>query len=460
MNIRTKLTLRFILITAIIFSLSSVLVYVFSADYRTEDFYDRLRNKANNTAKLLIEVDEVDVALLRRIEQDNPVSLPNEKIIIYNYKDTLLFTTDEEKSIRVDTALLDKIRLEDELRFVQGEYEAVGFLFKGQYDRFVVIAAATDIYGYKRLRNLVFILLIVFSISLVIVSISAWIYAGRALQPIASVVDRVSEISIASLNLRVDEGNTKDEIARLAQTFNSMLSRLETSFITQKNFIANASHELRTPLTAITGQLEVAMLNTRSENDYKNVINSVLEDIKNLNNLSNRLLLLAQTSSAEKHTKLSYLRIDEMIWQVKDELLKHHPSFVVNIDLNESVDDEKKLTIKGDEQLIKIALSNLIENGCKYSFNKTTDVYIDVSKTGLSVSFKDTGIGIPVDDMANIFEPFYRGSNTKKIQGHGIGLSMVKGIIKIHDGTIRITSAERIGTTITVDFPTINDPQF
>jgi signal transduction histidine kinase len=437
-----------------------VLIYVFSADYRKEDFYGRLLNKANNTAKLLIEVDEVDVALLRRIEQDNPVSLPNEKIVIYNYKDTLLFTTDEEETIRVDTALLDKIRLEDELRFVQGEYEAVGFLFKGQYDRFVVIAAATDIYGYKRLRNLVFILLIVFSISLVIVSVSAWIYAGRALQPIASVVDRVSEISIASLNLRVDEGNTKDEIARLAQTFNSMLSRLETSFITQKNFIANASHELRTPLTAITGQLEVAMLNTRSENDYKNVINSVLEDIKNLNNLSNRLLLLAQTSSAEKHTKLSYLRIDEMIWQVKEELFKHHPSFVVNIDLNESVDDEKKLTIKGDEQLIKIALSNLIENGCKYSFNQTTDVYIDVSKTGLSVSFKDTGIGIPVDDMANIFEPFYRGSNTKKIQGHGIGLSMVKGIIKIHDGTIRITSAERIGTTITVDFPTIHDPQF
>ncbi|MEX2233329.1 MAG: ATP-binding protein [Cyclobacteriaceae bacterium] len=460
MNIRTKLTLRFILITAIIFLLSSVLIYVFSADYRKEDFYNRLLNKANNTAKLLIEVDEVDVALLRRIEQDNPVSLPDEKIIIYNYKDTLLFTTDEEETIRVDTALLDKIRLEDELRFVQGDYEVLGFLFKGQYDRFVVIAAATDIYGYKRLRNLVFILLIVFSISLVIVSISGWIYAGRALRPIASVVDRVSEISIASLNLRVDEGNAKDEIARLAQTFNSMLSRLETSFTTQKNFIANASHELRTPLTAITGQLEVTMLNTRSGEDYRKVINSVLEDIKNLNNLSNRLLLLAQTSSAEKHTKFSYLRIDEMMWQVKEELLKHHPSFVINIDLSESLDDETKLTIKGDEQLIKIALSNLIENGCKYSINQTTDVYIDAARTGLSVSFKDTGIGIPVDDLANIFEPFYRGSNTKKIRGHGIGLSMVKGIMKIHDGTIRITSAERIGTTITVDFPTINDNQF
>ena len=161
MNIRTKLTLRFIIITVIIFLLSSILIYILSADYRKEDFYSRLLNKANNTSKLLIEVDEVDVVLLRKIEQDNPVSLPNEKIIIYNYRDTVLFSTDEEKVIKVDTNLLDKIRLEEEVRYVHGEFEVLGFLFKGQYDRFVVIAAATDTYGYKRLQNLIFILFIV-----------------------------------------------------------------------------------------------------------------------------------------------------------------------------------------------------------------------------------------------------------------------------------------------------------
>src|SRR5687768_9496246 len=102
MNIRTRLTLRFFLITAIIMLLASVLIYVLSAEYRKEDFYNRLMNKANNTAKLLIEVDEVDVALLRKIEQDNPVSLPNEKIIIFDYRDTILFSTDEEEIIKVE----------------------------------------------------------------------------------------------------------------------------------------------------------------------------------------------------------------------------------------------------------------------------------------------------------------------------------------------------------------------
>lgn len=456
MNIRTKLTLRFILITAIIFLLASVLIYVFSADYRREDFYTRLQNKANNTAKLLIEVDEVDVELLMKIEEDNPVSLPHEKIVIYNYRDTILFSTDKEKLIKIDTALLDRIRLEDEVRIEQGEYEVLGFLFKGQYDRFVVVAAATDIYGFKRLKNLIFILFVVFVISIVIVSISGWIYAGKALQPIAKVVSRVDEISISSLNLRVDEGNGQDEIAKLAQTFNSMLSRLETSFMAQKNFISNASHELRTPLTAITGQLEVTLLNPRSPEEYRTVINSVLEDIKSLNLLSNRLLLLAQTSAEEREKKMAPIRIDELMWQASEDLKKHNEGFVINIDLDKSLDDESKLTIKGDEQLIKTALSNIIENGCKYSPDKTTDVLIQSSRFGLTILFKDRGIGIPPEDISNIFEPFYRGSNTKNIKGHGIGLSMVKGIIRLHKGTIQLVSNIDSGTQVTVNLPTIH----
>jgi signal transduction histidine kinase len=456
MNIRTKLTLRFILITALILLLASVFIYVFSADYREEEFYTRLQNKANNTATLLIEVDEVDINLLHRLERDNPVSLPNEKITIYNYRDSLLFTTDETGVIKISKELLDQIRLDEEVRYKQDDYEVLGFLFKGEYDRFVVVAAATDIYGFKKLKNLLYILLSVFAVSIVAVSITGWLYAGKALQPIAKVIQQVDEISISSLNLRVDEGNGQDEIARLAQTFNSMLTRLESSFLTQKNFIANASHELRTPLTAVTGQIEVTLLNTRSPEEYKTVLNSVLDDIKNLNRLSNRLLVLAQTSSEEREKKMLPIRIDELIWQAKEDLTKLHPTFSVNIDLDESLDDEGKLTILGDEQLMKTALSNIIENGCKYSKDQTTSVFIEPSRVGLTLLFKDKGIGIPPDDIQNIFDPFYRGSNTKNIKGHGIGLSMVKGILKLHRGNIQLTSQEGVGTTVSVSLPTVS----
>ena len=453
MNIRNRLTLRFILSVAVIMIMSSVLIYFFSADYREDDFYTRLRNKADNTAMLLIDVDEVNVDLLRKMEQNNPVNLPNEKIIVYDFRNTIIFSTDEKHVITVSKDLLDRIRLEDEVRFRQGDYEVLGFLFKGRYDRFAVVAAATDVNGENKLSNLRTILLIVFAMSMVVISVSGWLFAGKALQPISKVVGQVDGITINRLDLRVDEGNGKDEIAQLARTFNSMLSRLEGAFIVQKNFIANASHELRTPLTAITGQLEVTLMNARSNGEYASVVASVLEDIKTLNNLANRLLLLAQTGTDEGDAKRDKVRIDELLWQTRDELLRRQPTYTINVDLDEAVADEAMLTLEGDEHLIRAALANLIENGCKYSADHRTDVLIGGDSESTTVRFTDHGIGIPVDEQQNIFEPFYRGANTQTIKGHGIGLSVVKRIMLLHGGGIRVESSPGKGSLFLLTFP-------
>lgn len=453
MNIRNRLTLRFILSVAVIMIMSSLLIYIFSANYRVEDFYTRLRNKADNTAMLLIDVDEVNVDLLRKIEQNSPVSLPNEKIIVYDFRNAVIFSTDEKHVITVTKDLLDRIRLEDEVRFRQGDYEVLGFLFKGRYDRFAVVAAATDVNGQNKLSNLRTILLIVFAMSMVVISVSGWFFAGKALQPISKVVRQVDGITINRLDLRVDEGNGKDEIAQLARTFNSMLSRLEGAFIVQKNFIANASHELRTPLTAITGQLEVTLMSARSNAEYASVAASVLEDIRTLNNLANRLLLLAQTGTGEGEAKRDKVRIDELLWQTRDELLRRQPAYIINVDLDEAVADEAMLTLEGDEHLVRAALTNLIENGCKYSADHRTDVVISGDTESVAVRFTDRGIGIPVEEQHNIFEPFYRGANTQGIKGHGIGLSVVKRIMLLHGGAIRVESEPGKGTSFLLTFP-------
>lgn len=453
MNIRSRITLRFITIVAIIISGASVLIYILSADYRKDEYYKRLYDKANNTAKLLIEVDEVDINLLRKLEKDNPTSLENEKIIIYDFKNTLLFSTDDKHIISIDSTLLSTIRLEDEIRYQQGMYEVLGFLFKGRYDRFVVIAAATDIYGTNKLSNLRNILIIVFISSIAVVSVSGWFFAGKALHPITQVVHRVDNISISSLDLRLNEGNGQDEIARLSQTFNRMLDRLETAFKAQKDFISNASHEFRTPLTVIRGQLDVTLLSKRTPEEYQEVLLSILEDIKALNNLSNQLLLLAQTTAEGFAQKMHPLRIDEVVWQIRDELTRHNSSYKIIIDFEASMDDDQKLIIKADEQLIKAAISNIVDNGCKYSPNHTIHILIGSTRFGLTLKFTDTGIGIPMEDQSKIFEPFHRGSNTQNIKGHGIGLSMVKHIIKLHNGTIQLNSLQNSGTTIVINLP-------
>lgn len=452
MNIRNKLTFLFIVIVAVISTLASISIYYSSADYRQDDFYNRLMNKAISTAKLLIEVEEVNASLLRRIERDNPLSLPKEKIIIYNFKNEILFSTDEQLEIKINDQLLDKIRLEEEVRFKQGDYEILGFLFSGVYDRFVVITGAVDIYGLNKLHNLRLILIIVFCASIFVVSIAGYIYAGRALKPISRVVSNVNDISISSLNLRVDEGNGKDEIAQLASTFNEMLDRLESAFKTQKNFIANASHELRTPLTAITGQLEVLLMKDRTSDEYKKSINSILEDIKNLNSIANKLLLLAQTSNQEQDKVFTKLRVDELLWQAREELLKHHSDYKIEISLSEDLDDQH-FTIEGDEQLMKTALTNLIENGCKYSNDHTVYVTLSFQKDKLILSLLDNGIGISPSDLEIVTEPFQLGKNAITTSGHGIGLSLVDAILKMHKATFKIKSVLNKGTEVIVNMP-------
>ena len=207
MKIRTKLTLIFFGIVVIILSVVSVAIYFFSADYREQEFYTRLRNKAENTAKLLIEVDEVSPDLLKRIESGNPSNLPNERIRIYNFQNEELYSSDAENIIPVDSILLDDIRLENEVRFRYQDYEVLGFLFAHKFDRFTVVAAATDIYGFKKVKNLKEILLSVFVISLFLISVTGWIYAGRMLKPVSNLVDEVSRISGSNLDRRLKVGN-------------------------------------------------------------------------------------------------------------------------------------------------------------------------------------------------------------------------------------------------------------
>src|SRR5262249_28595632 len=155
------------------------------------------------------------------------------------------------------------------------------------------------------------ILLIGLLFSVLVTLLSGWFFSGQALKPISQVVNDVEAITGYNLNKRLGEGNRKDEIAHLAITFNQMLDRVEHAFHAQKSFISNASHELRTPLTAITGQLEVALINKRDPAEYENILASVLDDIKKLNKLTNGLLMIAQSDMDVNSMRMKSFRADE-----------------------------------------------------------------------------------------------------------------------------------------------------
>jgi signal transduction histidine kinase len=455
MQIRTRLTLQFLLIGGMIMIIASAAIYVSSENFRREDFYSRLMNKARGTANLLFNTDGVDANRILRIENETPAFLQNEKIVILNFKNDTVYNSDENSDILIKNSVLEKVRSGYDVTYKQDDYDVLGTLYYTKYDRFVIIAAATDTEGILHLGKLKVILIFVCIISLLLFFVAGWFYSGRALKPISDVVKKVEEISITSLNLRVFEGNGTDEIGRLAKTFNKMLERLETSFAMQKNFIANASHELRTPLTSINGQLEVLMMKDRSTEEYKTELASVLDDIKSLIDLSNRLLLIARTSAEGPVHFNKKIRIDEILWQAQEEIIRFNNDYRINISMDDSLTDSDQMIVVGDDSLLKVAVSNLIDNACKYSTDHKVEITFRHIEKFIEVVFEDKGIGISEPDQQKIFEPFYRGANTISFSGTGVGLALVNQIIKNHNGTIRLASELGKGTTVTLLLPTV-----
>jgi len=454
MQIRTRLALQFLLLGGIIMIIASVSIYFTSASLRKDDFSKLLWNKARTTANLLFNTSVAEATHVLGIEKNSPVNLQNEKIIIINFSNDIIYSSDEKKEIEIRNYVLEKVRSGFIVSYKQSPYEVIGTLFYTDYDRFVVIAAATDTDGSLRMQKLEITLIIVCFVSLILFFIAGWFYSGRALKPISDVVEKVEDITITSLNLRVFEGNGTDEIGRLAKTFNKMLERLETSFSMQKSFIANASHELRTPLTSINGQLEVLMMKDRSTDEYKASLTSVLDDIKSLIDLSNRLLLVARTSAEGPLHFNKKIRIDEILWQAQEEILRFNNNYRINISMDNSLTDSDQMIVVGDESLLKVAVSNLIDNACKYSADHSVDIRFRHIEKFIEVEFEDRGIGISETDQKKIFEPFYRGSNTISYSGTGIGLPLVNQIIKNHNGIIKLTSVLGKGTIVTLLLPT------
>ncbi|MFN8255875.1 MAG: HAMP domain-containing sensor histidine kinase [Bacteroidales bacterium] len=451
MQIRTRLTLQFILAGAIILIIASITIYFFSVNFRRNDFQGRLKKNALVTANLFFVQYEVDAERFLRYDKDNPVSLHDEKILVLNSKRDTIYNSDTSGIINASIQDVQQIESGFNYTAVNKDYEIIGTRYFTNYDSFVIFSAALDIEGLEHLRQLEILLILVTMVCLLLFFVVGWFSTAKAIKPLSDVVKKVEDITASSLNIRLNAGSSNDEIDRLSRTFNRMMERLEKSFASQKSFISNASHEMRTPLTSINGQLEVLIMKNRTEEEYKLGVDSVLNDIKSLIHLLNRLLLLARTNTGIPLSHTEIIRADEVLWQVKEDLKRFNPDYNLIIEMDESINDEEQMKVTGDEQLLKLAFSNVIDNACKYSADKSVHVNIYPSGNYVKIEFIDKGIGISEEGLKKAFDPFFRDNNTFPATGHGIGLALTKQIITIHNGSIEISSQPGKGTTVLIN---------
>ncbi len=455
MKIRQKLTIQFVLLVSTIALAAFIGIYYIYESYVTNRFFSRLRSKAITTAELLSENSEIDASLLRKINESNRDLLFKENILIFNNFNQEIYRSKDSLEFTLTSEMLVRNGVDKE--FKENDFDIIVINYSSSKRNLLIIAAAVDFFGNDTLSNLRQVMLLLYLLLVFAVGITGWFFAGRALQPISDVISQVNDIYPQDFNKRLKVTNEDDEIGILTITFNQLLNRNEEAFKQQRFFISNVSHELKNPLSKIISQIEVVLLKDREMVDYKKTLNSVLEDIQNLSKLSHTLLELSRLTEENHSFLFSSLRLDELLWETKDLLKKNTPEYIVSVSFENVIDAETEFSILGNPYLLRIALFNLLENGCKFSANLTTKVKIRLQQNNIVIDFSNISQGISEIDSFMIFQPFFRSNNTATIKGYGIGLSLVEKIAKLHGGSIKLTSNKAENTTFSLSFPLQNE---
>ena len=298
------------------------------------------------------------------------------------------------------------------------------------------------------LHNLFIVLCFTYLILVFVLYLIMYYVASKAIKPVQKLIQSASQINESNISSRLPLPNNKDEIYKLATTFNDLLNRIENSIEQQKQFTADASHEMRTPLTIIKGTLEVLLRKERTPEQYEKKINEVITQTDRLSYLFDQLLQLARAESNNTIIKKEKIILKEKIEHLINggDLLLNKNQIKYNIPSN--------CVVFADAALLDRILENIISNAIKYN-TPNGNITFEWNEKSNSLLIKDEGIGISKDQQPYLFNRFYRADNSRssEIKGNGLGLSIVKKLCELQHIKISVESAENKGTSFTLQFP-------
>ena len=454
MKIKSSLTLRNALATATVFLLCLSLVYIISRHNRFQTFSHDLKGEAITKAHLFLN-GQVDAATMQSIYLNNKSFINEVEVAVYSPDFEMLYhDAIENDIIKEDREMIDRIVAEKEIDIQTGDFQGIGLIYNYGGKDYVVTAAAYDGYGHKNLHELLVTLTLMFIIGLSLLALVGYMLARAALRPVKGIAETAGNITEAHLDQRLPVRKENDELDELSRTFNDLLERLERSFDAQKTFVSNVSHEIKTPLAAIIGRLDLALQKERSPEQYRAAIRNALSDAKGMTTLTDGLLNLARADYRPDQIKMEEIRLDELLLDISDTIMRGHPDYHAEIVFTlDNEDDDRLVSVTGNRYLLSVALSNLIDNNCKYSPSHTSVIQISNAADNVVIRLSDTGKGMSKAELDRIFDIFYRGEDVRDIKGFGIGMTLALKIITLHHGSLEVLSYAGEGTTFIVSLP-------
>ena len=319
-----------------------------------------------------------------------------------------------------------------------------------------IVQVAMSLENVEAARSrFLFILLLLAPVALAGSALGGWFLARRALTPVDAMVEAARRIEAEDLTKRIPALSSDDELGRLAAVLNDMLGRLERSFGAVRRFSADAAHELRTPLTILKGEMEVALRSAQAPAEIRQTLMSCLEEVDRLNALVEDLLLMARMEGNALSVGARPVNLAEVLEDAAP-ALSELAARAGNIC---TVAAAQPLWIEGYDSLLFRLVFNLAENAIKYTPAGGKIEITLQQQDGLAVlEVKDNGPGIPPDAQEHIFDRFYRGDPAREGTGTGLGLALVRSIVQLHQGQIRVSSVAGEGSCFRVTLPVAMEP--
>lgn len=454
MQIRHKLLLWFTGLVSVLLLAFSAYVYLSYADFRVEAFEQRLVRKA---ALLYQVLDDAHV-------HEALATLPEQGGYIYSPTDRLLYIGTNSGDFQPSALFLAHVRKQGRIAFdftsaghtYPKEGVALTFRRPGEPGLYLAIVTAYDNAGFVRERTLLEMLLYGYLGAIVLVAGLGWVFARWALLPFNRLIGQLRRPAPMQ-KFRLHPLNSNDEAGELAAAFNGLLARQEALAQSQQAFIAQASHELRTPLTTIKGWLETSLAYDADAASLREGIRQATQELDRLTALANGLLHLAHLEGLDARLERHPLDVMDVLLDVVDTIQHQRPAQRLALTVGEGVQQQQTApTILGNSHLLRTAFTNLVDNACKYSGEQPVTIRLEMhTDQAIRLAVEDRGIGIAPADLERIFQPLTRGSNSQQVSGFGIGLTLARQIIQLHQGKLWLRPRSGGGTVAEVELPLV-----
>lgn len=445
MSLKRKIALNLSIAFSLLFGIVMVVIYMSFNDFRRDEFKERFRQRLEFTSHFIAKSKDFEEEAPVFFNENSDNILLNETILIFNGDKELIYSTIKDRNVTWDNALLKEL---DDKKIIYSEKtvpEIYAALRTINGENYYILTSAFDTNGTSKLEYLKYLLITAYVMSTFLIGFFSYYFMGQFLRPLEDLNQEISEVTAHKLTTQIPVRNSNDEINVLAKSFNTMITRLDDVFQSQKDFTASASHEIRTPITRMAFQLENLIKFGQHSPETLSSLQQIQRDVYQLSDLTNSLLLLTKFDKENIRSIYEEVRIDEVIFESFEAIEKSYPNLKMDFLISEDTSEDALLTIKGIQSLLDIVFINLFKNAAVYSDHMEVDVLITETEEHLIVDVVSHGDTISKEDQPKLFEAFKRGQNSQNISGSGLGLRIVKRILEYHGaGIIYTAPADRI----------------